>query len=81
MYKGVKVQGYAQLLGYFKRIVNCSCVQKRKTKNKKRYFTWLTPEPCGTKHRKQSFEFLNLKTCQLHQLGIEVFYEIDNVRS
>ena len=30
---------------------------KEKTGNKKRYFTWLTPEPCRTKQRKQFFEF------------------------
>ena len=30
---------------------------KEKTRNKKRYFTWLTPEPCRKKQRKQSFEF------------------------
>ena len=35
----------------------------------------------GAKQRKQSFEFLNLKTCQLHQLGIQVFDEVDNVKS
>ena len=32
-----------------------------------------------TKQQKQSFEFHNIKTCQLHQLGIQVFNEIDNV--
>ena len=36
-------QEYILFLEYFKLIVNCSCVQKKKeTRNKKRYLTWLT---------------------------------------
>ena len=74
-----KIQKYVLFQEYFKPIVNCLCVQKE-TRNRKRYFTWLTPELCRTKQRKQSFEFKNLKACQLHQLGIQVFNEIANVR-
>ena len=33
-----------------------------------------------TKQREQSFEFWNLKTCQLYQLEIQDLDEIDNVK-
>ena len=34
--------------------INCKLFvcAKEKTRNKKRYFNWLTPEPCRTKQRK-----------------------------
>ena len=67
-----------QTLEHFKLIVN-SCVQKENEKQKE-IFHEVGPRTCRTKQQKQSFEFYNLKTCQLHQLGIQVFYEIDNVK-
>ena len=56
-----QVRKYVLLLEYLKLIVNCSCVQKGNTKQKE-VIHLVTPEPCRTKQRKQSFEFYNLKT-------------------
>ena len=43
--------------------------QKENT-NKKRQFTWFTPEPCRTKQWKQSLNS-RTKICPLHQLGTQ----------
>ena len=43
---------------------NCKlfvCAKEKKTRNKKRYFTWLTPKPCRTKQQKQSLNSRILK--------------------
>ena len=45
-------------------------MRKENTKQKE-IIHLVDPEPCRTKQQKQSFEFSNLKMCQLHQLGIQ----------
>ena len=73
MYRALKG---TKILGCLKRTVDCSCVQKENTKQKEIFYL----VDLRTKQQKQSFEFWNLKTCQVHQLGIQVFDEIDNVK-
>ena len=76
MHRAVKDTKICSVPRIFKVIVNCSCVQKENTKQED-IFQLIDPE---TKQRKQSFEFFDLKTCQLNQFGIQVFDEIYNVK-
>ena len=65
MYRMVKAAKICSSPRIFETFVNCLRVQKENTKHKSHMVG-----PCRTKQQKQSFEFWNLKTSQLHKLRI-----------